>query len=150
MIVKLTENIWWGDKPSVTESLGQVQSIINVAHAIRRPYWQDLGKLDWRVWYFRLASPDREPLDDDYVQALQNIVLAISLAGKYPLLCHCRAGGHRGPTAAFFAASITATGTAEHTRLIERMRELKPDFFKRHKHRVYRSSILDRLGLMED
>jgi len=59
MIVKLTDNVWYGDKPSVVESLGEVQSVLNVAHSIRRPYWKDLGKLDWRVWYHRLALPDR-------------------------------------------------------------------------------------------
>ncbi len=105
MIVKVTPKIWYGDKPSVMESLDDVASIINVAHAIRRPYWKDLGKLSWDVWYFRMASPDRHTLDADYLGGLQSLVKTIIAANKFPLLCHCRAGGHRGPTAAFYAVS---------------------------------------------
>lgn len=141
MIVKFTPKIWYGDKPSVVESLGEVKSIINVAHSIRRPYWKDLGKLDWDVWYFRLAGPDREPLDYEYLHTMRTVVLAIGFAEKFPLLCHCRAGGHRGPTAAFFAAFFL-DGAKRFDYWLNRMDELKSTFSEPHRHRVYRRDVL--------
>ena len=149
MIVKLTPEVWWGDKPSVQESLGEVKSIINVAHAIRRPYWKDLGNLDWRVWYLRLALPDREPVDDMYMQMFESAIWAINGAKKFPLLCHCRAGGHRGPAAAFLAAFRLCPDKFSRGELVGRMRKLKPTFFDYHPKRVYRNTILQRMGLLE-
>lgn len=142
MIVQVTPKIWYGDKPSVSESLGKVKSIINVAHAIRKPYWKDLGKLDWEVWYFRLACPDRRSADAYYIEALENILISINRANKFPLLCHCRAGGHRGPTAAFFAAYFL-DGSHRLQYWLDIMDKLRPGFSSFHKHRIYRQSILD-------
>lgn len=142
MIVKITPDIWFGNKPSVVESLGEVKSIINVAHRIRRPYWDDLKKLDWRVWYFRLASPDREVLDPEYMIAMENILVSIKNANKFPLLCHCLMGGHRGPTAAFFAAFFL-DGCNRLDYWLSVMEEKRPGFNKPHRHRVYRKCVVD-------
>lgn len=103
MINKLSDYVWWGDKPSVQESLGRFKSVINVAHSIRRPYWQNLNNLHWQVWYFRLASPDREPLPESHMDGLISVLEAIRVGGKLPLLCHCKMGGHRGPSTALLA-----------------------------------------------
>ena len=104
MFHKLTSEVWFGDKPSVTETLGRVRSVINVAHSIRQPYWTDLIRLPYDVFYFRLAKKDREHFDDTHFAALTKVLDAILIAGKIPLLCHCRLGGHRGPSTALFAA----------------------------------------------
>lgn len=146
MIVKLTDKIWWGDKPSVQESLGEVQSVLNVAHKIRRPYWGDLKNLDWEVWYFRLACPDRVEPDQNYLRALFSVLTAIGDAGKFPLLCHCRAGGHRGPTAAIFAAWFLDSDkrSAEYwLKLAESRRE---GVSKISRHRVYRRVLFEHMS----
>jgi len=142
MIVKVTPDIWYGDKPSVVESLGEVKSIINVAHAIRKPYWKDLGKLNWETWYFRLACPDRIAVDANYMKAMENVLDAIKGANKFPLLCHCRAGGHRGPTAAFFAAYFL-DGSKRLQYWLDLMDELRPGFTSFHKHRIYRQTVIE-------
>lgn len=104
MYKKLTPDVWFGDKPSVQETNGKVKAIINVAHRIKRPYWKDLGKLPWDVWYFRLAKPDAHEADDRYLYALAAVADQLVCTGKLPILVHCLMGGHRGPTAALFMA----------------------------------------------
>lgn len=104
MIWRLSEGIWFGDKPSPVEAVGLgVRSVICVASSIRQPYWSDLGRLPWDVWYFRMGCPDRVDPGREYFRALESVVEAIVGAGRFPLLCHCRCGGHRGPTVAAFA-----------------------------------------------
>ena len=103
LFVEFTDRVWFGDMPSVQECGAQVKSVINVAHNIKRSYWGNVGRLPWDVWYFRLASPDRESLSEEYIQALEWVIRSIDKANKFPLLCHCRMGGHRGPTTALFA-----------------------------------------------
>jgi len=145
MIVELTPDIWYGDKPSVMESVGRdrpARSIINVAHSIRRPYWKDLGKLDWETWYFRLSCPDRVAVTDSYMRSMERVLDSIQDADKFPILCHCRAGGHRGPTAAFFAA-FYLDGAKRFDYWIEKMVKLKPEFNTYHRYRIYRQTVLD-------
>lgn len=149
MIVKLNQSIWYGDKPSVTESLGEVQSVINVAHSIRRPYWQELKHLDWRVWYYRLALPDREEATLDYIHALERALDSIQEAGKFPLLCHCRAGGHRGPTAAFFACWHLG-GRVGLDQWLALMDKAHRGFSTPNPRRVYRRTILDYCRAVEE
>jgi len=103
MLWKLDEKIWFGGKPTLVEQKNKVGSVINAAHALKAPYWGDLKKLPWQVWYFRLALPDGCKADKNHINALETILDAIDKAGKYPLLCHCRLGGHRGPGTAVFA-----------------------------------------------
>jgi len=144
MIYRLTDKIWWGDKPSIREALGEVKSVINVAHKIRKPYWQNVGKLDWDVWYFRMALPDREIASDDYLSAFSSVLDGIRAGSKFPLLCHCRMGGHRGPTAALFAFwhlnGRTKLMLAEG---LLRMEQLKVGSMRLNSHRVYRRTVLD-------
>lgn len=145
MIRKVSRDIWFGDKPSVQEALGEVQAIINVAHSLRRPYWGDLGKLHWNVYYIRMAIPDRVPVTDEYCNMLACAIDGIQANGKFPLLCHCRVGHHRGPTAAFFAYWHLhgRTGTAFREG-VEIMRSYGlHDFNEDHPRRIYRSSMLD-------
>lgn len=143
MIVKIDRRIWYGDKPSVVESLGRVGSIINVAHVLRRPYWRDLKKLDWTVWYFRLALPDRVEADDAYCRAFENIISSIEQADKFPILCHCRVGGHRGPTAAFFAYwCLNGKTQAAFQAGLVAMEQKLPGFSKPHSRRIYRQTVL--------
>ncbi len=141
MYKKLTDDIWFGDKASVEETLGEVKSIINVAHSLRRPYWKDLQHLHWDVWYYRLALPDRVAADTNYMHAFQNILRGIKQANKFPLLCHCRAGGHRGPTAALFAAWYI-NGRRDLGGWIEKIKVFNPKFDAFPNRRVYRQSIL--------
>ena len=90
----------------------------------------------------RLACPDRVVPDHNYLKALENILKSIKEANKFPLLCHCRAGGHRGPTAAFFAAYFLD----KERRLeywLDVMDRLKPGFSSFHRHRIYRQTVIE-------
>lgn len=141
MIVQVSSNVFYGDKPSVVEGLDKFKAVLNVAHSIRRPYWEDLGKLPWEVWYLRLALPDREPADLGYILAMENFLDSLETSDKFPLLCHCRAGGHRGPTAAFFAAWYL-DGKHRCEFWEDKMRDLIPGWDKHPERRVYRQSII--------
>jgi len=141
MIVKFTDRIWFGDKPSIEEGRNEIKSVINVAHNLKQPYWNNVGKLPWDVWYFRLASPDRAELPYNYITALAGVVNGIAAGAKFPLLCHCRMGGHRGPTAALFASWVLdSSRSVEHW--IEKMQKYEPGFLEKPERRVYRSQIL--------
>lgn len=143
MINKLSELVWYGDKPSVGESLGQVKSVINVAHRIRKPYWADLGKLDWTVWYFRLALPDANEATDDYLISLSYVVNAISTGQKLPVLCHCRMGGHRGPTAALFVHwHLQGRTKIAFDEGYERLVQFRSKYAVDSDRRIYRRSVL--------
>lgn len=142
MIKQITDQVYFGDKPSVVDSLGQFQTVINVAHHLRRPYWSDLGKLDWSVWYYRMALPDREPVTDEYMFAFERILDGIKTANKTPILCHCRMGGHRGPTAGFFSAFYLG-GCSNLSVWLEKMELLCPGFNKETRGRVYRKTLID-------
>ena len=144
MICKLNELIWFGDKASVKEGMDHVGSVINAASTIRRPYWDWVGKLDWKVWYFHMGCPDRIPVDWTYVELLKAVVYLIRQGRKFPLLCHCKAGGHRGPTAAVFAYwcihDQTEKALDEAIRLVEKH---KPNYNRPSNLMVYRNSMLD-------
>lgn len=143
MIWQLSESIWFGDKPSVVEAANRVQSVICVAHSLRRPYWQNLGHLPGHVWYFRLGLADRDECSIEYVQVLMAVLGGIQAAGKYPLLCHCRAGGHRGPSAAIFAYWCFSGRTRDALNwAIAKVRSLRPGFMGRSDRRQYRDSLL--------
>ena len=143
MIWELSDAVWFGDKPSVGEGRNRVKSVINVSHSIRRPYWQDVSRLHWEVWYFRLALPDREVPDSNYLFAFEQVVKAIDRAGKYPLLCHCRMGGHRGPTAALFAFwAITGRKGGWFESAYRKVVELRPSYGRERDRAVYRNVIL--------
>lgn len=101
---ELTPEVWFGDKPSVAETNGEVKAIINVAHSIKHPYWRDVGRLPWDVWYFRIAKPDGKEADLGYLRLLSSVVDEIKATDMLPVLVHCRAGGHRGPCGALFVA----------------------------------------------
>ena len=109
MIYKLTDKVWWGNWQAPVECVGQVGTIINVAHSFsarrgRNLYWANLEKVRWDVLYFRLAKKDRQDIDAKYAAALAKAVDAAMLLDKLPILTHCQMGGHRGPTSAIFAA----------------------------------------------
>ncbi len=109
MIHKLTDRVWWGNWQAPVECLGQVGTIINVAHSFsrrrgRNAYWANLEQVRWDVMYFRLAKKDRMDIDEKYADALASVVDSVSLLGKFPILTHCQMGGHRGPTSAIFVA----------------------------------------------
>lgn len=140
MIWKLTDKVWFGDKLSVREVADQVASVINVARIIRRPYWADLGKLPWQVWYFRLGWPDRVDVTEEYFWAFDLVLSAVGAAGKFPLLCHCKMGGHRGPTAAVVAAWYFA-GRRKLEEWIGRAVDLRPGFGRPSSVRNYRDSM---------
>ncbi len=142
MLVKLTPDIWFGDKRSVAESRGKIRSIINVAHVIRQPYWSNLESLDWKIWYFKLACPDRVAVNYEYMHAMEGILRFIDEAQKFPLLCHCQLGKHRGPTAAFFAA-YTLDGSCRLEYWLAEMDRLVPKFSKFDERKVYRKAVLD-------
>ena len=141
MIVRFTNDVWFGDKPSVCECSGQIESVINVAHNIRRPYWDNVRKLPWGVWYFRLASPDGKHLPFGYISVLEYVIKGIGEARKFPLLCHCKMGGHRGPTAALFAAWVLDGKRRLHY-WIDEMKNHEPGFEEKPHRRVYRQDIL--------
>jgi len=141
MIVRYSFQIWFGDKPSVVESLGEVKSIINVAHKIRRPYHQDLHKLKGDAWYFWMGCPDGKDPGTEYFEALGHIVDAIRADDRFPVLCHCRTGNHRGPSAALFT-QWHLQGRTGLAALIEGMKIHLPDFEKHKERRVYRQTLL--------
>jgi len=146
MIEPLTDQIWFGDKPSVHERLNNIKpkAILNVASTIKRPYWSEIGKRDWRVWYFNMGSPDREYVDDNYFNALGFVLDAVKTGDKFPLLCHCRMGGHRGPSAAVFAYWHYASRSVESLdRILHHMFVLRPRYAKPNPHRIYRDCLLD-------
>lgn len=108
MIHKLSDQVYWGNWQSPAE-LPQAKAIINVAHSFsvrrgRNIYWANLERVNWQTLYFRLAKKDAQAVDDTYMQSLSAIVEIVYRADAFPLLCHCQMGGHRGPTAAMFAA----------------------------------------------
>jgi len=141
--VEFAPGIWFGDAFGISDMKDTAQSVINVAHHIRRKYsyWKNLGGLDWHTWYFRLASPDRNELDVNYIHALENILDSVDEANKYPLLCHCQMGGHRGPAAALFAA-WHVNGRDNLEAWVQRMQELRPGFDERLNRRVYLRCLL--------
>jgi hypothetical protein len=109
MIYKLCEEVWWGNWQAPAECVGQVGTIINVAHSFSRRkgrnlYWANLEKMQWEVLYFRLAKKDRMDIDDKYAAVLSSFVDSAVLLHKFPILTHCQMGGHRGPTSAIFVA----------------------------------------------
>lgn len=108
MIHKLTDQIYWGNWQSPAE-LPMAKAIINVAHSFssrrgRNVYWANLEQVNWQAMYFRLAKKDAQAADNTYMLALSDIVNIVDRSNAFPLLCHCQMGGHRGPTAAMFAA----------------------------------------------
>jgi len=103
VIHQLSNLVCFGDCGAIKDA-HSFRSIINVAHNCRRHYWKDLPHIPWEIWTFRLALPDAYEVDDSYILAFVSILDAIKQADKLPLLCHCRMGGHRGPTAAIFAS----------------------------------------------
>lgn len=109
MIHRLADNVWWGNWQAPIECLGEIGTIINVAHSFsrrrgRNVYWANLEQVRWDVMYFRLAKKDRMDIDDDYAKALSTAVDSAVLLKKLPILTHCQMGGHRGPTSAIFVA----------------------------------------------
>lgn len=132
MIYKLTDKVWWGNWEGPFECIGQVQTIINVAHHFsprrgRSKYWAMLEKIPHEVFYVRLAKKDRQDIDREYFRAFRNVVFHARDMGKLPILTHCQMGGHRGPTSAIVAAWLLDGGTAEVLdRLHKRALELFP------------------------
>jgi protein-tyrosine phosphatase len=109
MYFKLTDSVWWGNWEAPFETLGMVNTIINVAHhfSIRRGrniYWQKLQSLPHTIFYYRIALRDRDDIDEPYANALASAADAAKQAGKLPILTHCQMGGHRGPSSAIFVA----------------------------------------------
>ena len=150
MICKLNDLIWFGDKASVRGSIGQVGSIVNAASTIRRPYWDWVGKLDWEVLYFHLGWPDRTPVTLEYARALDSVIEAVLRSSKFPLLCHCRMGGHRGPTTAMYAAWCIGGGDEQGINYwIEVMQEYEPGFLEKPSRRVFRQDIIKYCREME-
>ncbi len=144
MIWKLSDRVWFGDKPSPVEAIPLgVKAIVCVAHSLRRPYWEDLGRLPWNVWYFRMAMPDLQAPDEGYIEALEEVISRCGNAGKLPILCHCRAGGHRGPTAAVFAEWVLS-GRVKQVLFdaLRRAGELRPSYAKDNENRVYKSRMV--------
>lgn len=141
MIKQVSDKVWFGDKPSPWE--GEWGSIINAAHSLRRPYWSDLGKLPHQTWYFRLALPDAEHASLSHIRMLELTLDGIQGAGKLPLLCHCRMGGHRGPMTAMFSHWHWAGRTrAAFAWANERVFGLVPGLARHTFRRGYKTSLL--------
>lgn len=109
MIIKLTDQVWWGNWQAPAESAGQVKCIINVAHSFgkrrgRNVYWANLEQVPWETIYFRFAKKDRQDVTPEYLEAIATAADTAERLGKLPILTHCQMGGHRGPTSAIFVA----------------------------------------------
>jgi len=109
MIHKLTDRVWFGDARAPMEAGNQVCAVLNVAHVIRRKWDYDLNAIPHGVAYFRLASPDREPLTLRYLErflAVVRLLENLNRETKLPVLTHCQFGGHRGPASAIATAFL--------------------------------------------
>ena len=109
MLKKLTDQVWFGNWQAPQECLGEVGTIINVAHNFskrrgRSGYWADLRNIPHEVFYVRLALKDRQDVSHEYLTAFFRAVDSAVTLGKLPILTHCQMGGHRGPTSALLAA----------------------------------------------
>lgn len=102
MLRMVTADVWYGDRFAVRECGWKTGTILNVAHTCRKhpEYWEDVGRLHSEVAYLRMAKRDRQPWNDEYPCQLWYTLEYATL----PILTHCQMGGHRGPTAAIFAA----------------------------------------------
>lgn len=111
MNFQLDTNVYFGNWESPFELKDKVKTVVNVAHRfserrMRNVYWQKLQELPWDIYYVRLAKKDWDSVDEIYFNALvKGIEIGIEM-NKFPILCHCQMGGHRGPTAGVCAAWI--------------------------------------------
>ncbi len=129
MICKLTDQVWFGNWEAPFECIGEVGTIINVAHHFnpgrgRNAYFAKLESLPWDVYYTRLALKDRHDVTPVYCDALRSVVLHARDLGKLPILTHCQMGGHRGPSSGIAAAYFLSDGKPDtlkalHDRTIE-------------------------------
>jgi len=103
VIHQLSDLVCFGDCGAIKDA-HNFRSIINLAHNCTRDYWKNVRYIPWETWTFRLASPDPIEVNEQYIDSFVAILDSIKRADKLPLLCHCRMGGHRGPTAAIFAS----------------------------------------------
>lgn len=103
MIYKLTQDIWFGDKPSIAEGVNDVSSVLNVCDKIAQPYWRHVSQLGYHVWYFKMALPNEVVPDETYYEGLERLLSLIDDVDKYPLLIHSRKGDLRAPAVALFA-----------------------------------------------
>ena len=109
MFVKLTDHVWYGNWQAPLECAQTAGSIINVAHHFRPSrgrdaYWRNLAAIPHTVPLFRLARRDKDEFTADYANELIGAIEIIKQSNAFPLLTHCQMGGHRGPSAAVFAA----------------------------------------------
>jgi hypothetical protein len=139
MFKRLTDEVWYGNAESPFETIGQVKAILNVAHRFRSGYFERLGTIPYEVMYVRLAKKDREDVDQPYLSALAWLAKYVKDTMKLPILCHCRMGGHRGPSSAL-AIAYFLSGNLE--ALHERLLVLSPGLVRG---RNYYRSILELL-----
>ena len=109
MHYKLTDTVSWGNWTAPNETIGQFNTIINVAHHFsprrgRNVYWANLQNLPHTIYYYRIALRDRDDITPEYANALASAIDASRQSNKLPILTHCQMGGHRGPSAAMFTA----------------------------------------------
>lgn len=146
MLQKLTDQVWFGNWEAPFECIGQVGTIINVAHHFnprrgRDAYWRMLEDLPWDVLYFRLAKKDRQDIDDAYAVQLACATLAALESKRLPILCHCQMGHHRGPTAALYVAwHLSEQSRTVFEQLHARLLELSPGLDMRGRN-YYRSTV---------
>jgi len=139
MFKKLTDDVYFGDCQSPFE-FREAKCIINVAHRLKPPYFEQLGTLPHTTLYVRHALKDRDNVTMPYLLTLKEIVECARAMGKLPILTHCRMGGHRGPTAALAAAFFLSNKPLSclHSELLELVPGLK-------RGRNYYQSMLSRL-----
>jgi hypothetical protein len=111
MYVQVAPSVYYGNWQAPVELVGKVGTVINVAHSFsrrrgRNAYWADLERVQWEVFYTRLARKDGQHCDEAYYRAFRQVVESARDLGKLPILTHCQMGGHRGPTAAIAALFI--------------------------------------------
>lgn len=152
MIWRLTEEVWWGDRFSLTDAEvkgHEVGAVLNLAHNLTEhyggpPHVYDLLSLSEEIPYFRLARRDEQEVDEVFIQNLNAILDVIERGEHHPVLIHCWEGRHRSPVTAVYAAFRRGEPTEiRFNELYGRMLELRPTFVKLE----YAESLLSRLRL---
>ena len=100
MIEQLSDQVFYGDVDAIKQSPRPFRSLINVAHNLRRHYWNAAGSLPHDIWTMRAALPDATYAPPSHLEAILRFADEAVRNDKAPILCHCRMGGHRGPSTA--------------------------------------------------
>lgn len=143
MITSMSPLVLYGDVEAIKDPERPFRSVINAAHNLRRHYWNAAGQLPHSVWTMRLALPDAERASVEQLQLICAFADFAAKADKAPILCHCRMGGHRGPSTALLVHWHLSgrkldvfEATLEQLRSVNRCTENK-------RRRLYQESVFD-------